>query len=72
MDYPMYTKTIIAQDQRYYHTVEFIAMNDEPCESDVDEIANMISTVCASVAFDWPADRIAQDVYEMRKRNGLI
>ena len=72
VNYPIYPRSMPALDRRYSDIVEFIALNDEPTVSDLDEIQYQISTICASVAFDWPAELIARDVYDERKRCGII
>jgi len=52
----------------YRLTVEFIALNDEPMDLDLESIRNYISTITASVAFGKRQEKIAADVLRWRRR----
>lgn len=72
MNYPTYPTSLPGMDRRYSETIEFIAMNDEPTVNEIDYMVDLLSVITASVAFDWPADLIVEDIMDVRVRERLI
>lgn len=54
--------------KRYWDVVDYIAFNDEPSESDPEEIEYQISTQTAAIATGISAKTITQDVITLRGR----
>ena len=55
----------------YRAGVEWIALNDEPQEMDLEAISGYISTILLAVVFDKNIDKVAQDVLRFREREGI-
>jgi hypothetical protein len=50
----------------YRHAVEAIALNDEPCEAEVEAVMGLASVVIIAALFDVSAERLARDVVRYR------
>lgn len=55
----------------YQRAIEWIALNDESGEQDVDVVAGMISTVLVADLWGKPATTVARAVIRLRKREAL-
>ena len=53
----------------YREAITWIAVNDEPRWSDVDEIAGMISVTLIASIFQVEQNKIAQDILRYRVKN---
>lgn len=53
----------------YRHGVELIALNDEPTETDLDQIEGQISVQLLADLFGVPPMRVAKDI--LKKRQAL-
>ena len=54
----------------YRRTIEWIALNDEPTLTGLDEVADMISVQLVADMWGYDAMRVARDVINFRRRNG--
>lgn len=55
----------------YRHAVQWIADNDEPEDTDVDEISGYVSTLLAADLFEVDPIKVATDIKRYRiKRDG--
>ena len=55
----------------YRHAVQWIADNDEPEDTDVDEISGYVSTLLAADLFEIDPMKVAADIKRYRiKRDG--
>ena len=54
----------------YKRAVEFIAMNDDPENRDVESVAGYISTITAAVGFGKDNMQVARDVVAFREKHG--
>ena len=54
----------------YRRTIEWIALNDEPTLTDMDEVAVIISVQLVADIWVYDAMRVARDVINFRRRYG--
>ena len=57
---------------RYIKTIEFIALYDEPLVNRIEFVEDMLSVQTASIAFDVPPSKIADEVLQLRVNEGMI
>lgn len=57
----------------YRSAIEYIALNDAPGdEPDVEEMTGFISVGLVSEIFDVPQEKVAQDVWNYRKKEARL
>lgn len=70
--YPTPSEDSIVKRASYRDAIDFIACNDEPTETDPEEVRGLASVLLVASIFGVDTERVAKDVVRYRKKHNIV